>query len=111
VSSPVIKWIVSASQTVPGLGRGELLQSEFEQSHYRARIVLNSYESNCLRDWLAQRWQFPSLLHTSITHSECHSLSINWSFLADELADSKSVFESWIKHVLEDRALLEQCRK
>lgn len=111
MSSANSKWIVSANQTVPGLGLAELLQSQFAQSSFLARIVLNRYESNCLRDWLAQRWKSPSLMYTSITYSECSSLLINRSFQADNLADSKTDFEAWLKHVLEDRAILEKCRK
>lgn len=111
MSSANSKWIVSANQTVPGLGRGELLQSQFAQSSFLARIVLNRYESNCLRDWLAQRWKSPSLTYTSITYSECSSLSINRPFLAKDLVESKADFEAWLKHMLEDRAVLEKCRK
>lgn len=109
--SAISKWIVSDSQCVPGLGRGELLQSEFKPTRFLARIVLNSYESNCLRDWLAQRWKSPSLRQTCVAYSECKSLSISMPFHADDLPGSKTAFEAWLKHVVEDRVRLEQLRK
>lgn len=111
MSSANDKWIVTASQCLPGLGRGELLQSEFEPTRFLAKIALNSYESNCLRDWLAQRWKSPSLRQACISYSECNSLSIKLPFLAENLSGSKAVFEAWLKHVLEDRVRLEQFRK
>jgi hypothetical protein len=109
--SAISKWIVSDSQCVPGLGRGELLQSEFTPTRFLARLVLNSYESNCLRDWLAQRWKSPSLRQTCVAYSECKSLSISLSFQAKDHSGSKTVFDAWLKHVLEDRVHLEQLRK
>lgn len=105
------KWIVSVSQCLPGLGRGELLQSEFASSGYLARIVLNSYESNCLRDWLAQRWKLPSLHQTRVAYSECNSLTISLQFQANDLAISKTVFSVWLKQVVEDCARIERFRK
>lgn len=105
------KWIICSTQCVSGLGRGELLQSEFKPDRFHARIVLNSYESNCLRDWLALRWKSPALSQTRITYSEGSSLSISLPILSCELTDSKKIFEAWLKSVLEDRERPEQFRK
>lgn len=111
MSAAIGKWIISSNQCVPGLGRGELLQAEFAPSRFLARIVLNSYESNCLRDWLAQRWKSPSLRQTCIAYSEGCNLSVNLLFTANDLPNSKTVFEGWMKDVLEDRERLKEFRK
>ena len=43
-------WILVDGCPVEGLGQGELLQSANAPFDFIAKIVLNSYERNCLRD-------------------------------------------------------------
>ena len=59
-------WYLLESCCVDGLGLGQLWQSGSSPVLFKAQIVLNNYESNCLRDWLSQRWKARSLERTTI---------------------------------------------
>ncbi|WP_334119833.1 hypothetical protein [Limnobacter sp.] len=104
-------WIVVDSRCVEGLGQGDLMQSAISPVDFQAEIKLNSYESNCLRDWLAQRWRASSLEKTCISLHNDLGLMVTLIFNANNLFDAKERFEAWLSAVLVDRESAIHSRK
>lgn len=96
-------WVLVQSCCVDGLGQGELMQSVLSPLDFQAEIKLNSYESNCLRDWLAQRWKASSLETTCVSLHNDLGLMVTLIFNANNLFDAKERFEAWLSAVLLDR--------
>lgn len=103
-------WFLVDETAVEGLGHGELLQSSSCPANFQAILVLNSYESNCLRDWLSQRWLAKSLEQTGIFELEHSRLIISKAMSAVNLLDAKEKFEVWLEAVLADRSTAVQSR-
>jgi hypothetical protein len=110
LQSPPGNWFLINEQLVEGLGHAELLQSWSCPSEFQATLVLNSYESNCLRDWLSQRWLAKSLEQTCIFELEYSKLHVSRLMLANNVLDAKEKFELWLQAVLADRAKAAQSR-
>ncbi len=111
MSSSPQNWFVVDSRCVEGLGRGELSQSVRSPSLFNAQIILNSYESNCLRDWLSQRWKSASLNQTSLVFLADSALLITLLFEEKSLVEAKKRFDSWVMSVLLDREKAANSRK
>lgn len=103
-------WFLVDETSVEGLGHCELLQSSLCPANFQAILVLNSYESNCLRDWLSQRWLAKSLEQTGIFELEHSKLIISKAMSAINLLDAKDKFEVWLQAVLTDRSNAAQSR-
>lgn len=99
----VENWFLVDSQSLEGLGQAELAQAEFVNSSFKATIILNKYESNCLRDWLAQRWKAKSLEGTCVFEVESSKLIISLTISASCLTEAKTKFEHWLKQVCLER--------
>ncbi len=110
LQSPPGNWFLINEQLVEGLGQAELLQSWSCPSEFQATLVLNSYESNCLRDWLSQRWLAKSLEQTCIFELEYSKLHVSRLMLANNVLDAKEKFELWLQAVLADRTNAAQSR-
>lgn len=102
-SSVPLNWFLVDERPVEGLGHGELLQSSLCPSDFQASLVLNSYESNCPRDWLSQRWLAASLEQTCVFNRDNSKLVISKTLSAKNLLDAKEKFGQWIQAVLGDR--------
>lgn len=96
-------WILVDSCCIEGLGQGELMQSAHSSVGFKATIVLNSYESNCLRDWLAHRWKSMSLAQTCLLLHDDKGLVVTLPFEAKNLIDAKQKFGAWLSEVLVER--------
>ena len=103
-------WFLIDQQPLEGLGHGELFQSSSCPSDFQAALELNSYESNCLRDWLSQRWLAKSLEQTCICETDQSRLLVSKSMSAASLLDAKERFEFWLQAVSADRAKAAQSR-
>lgn len=103
-------WFLIDEQPVEGLGHGELFQSSLCPSDFQATLVLNNYESNCLRDWLSQRWLAKSLEQSRIFEADQSGLLVSKAMSAANLIDAKERFEFWLKSVSVDRAKAAQSR-
>lgn len=109
--APLQNWILVDSCCVEGLGQGELMQSAHSPVGFKAKIVLNSYESNCLRDWLAHRWKSMSLKQTCLSLHDGQGLVVTLPFDAKNLIDAKQKFGAWLSAVLLDRESAANSRK
>ncbi|VWX36152.1 conserved hypothetical protein [Limnobacter sp. 130] len=103
-------WFLIDQQAVEGLGHGELLQSSSCPSDFQATLVLNSYESNCLRNWLSQRWRAKSLEQTCVYEAEHSTLLISMAMSAINLLAAREKFEAWLQAVLLDQLSAAQSR-
>lgn len=99
------------SRVVVGLGQGELLQSTATPSEFKAKIILNSYESNCLRDWLAHRWNSKSLEGTCVSMVDGLNLIVTLVIVANNLLDAKTQFDEWVDAVINEREQSHLSRK
>jgi hypothetical protein len=108
--SPPRDWFLVDERPIEGLGHGTLLQSSLSPSDFQASLILNSYESNCLRDWLSQRWLAKSLEQTCVFNSDHSRLIISKNISAGNLHDAKEKFRLWIQAVLSDRTKAAQSR-
>lgn len=104
-------WILVDGCPVEGLGQGELLQSANAPFDFIAKIVLNSYERNCLRDWLAHRWKSASLKQASLSLHGDLGLVVTLHFNEKGLCDAKDRFGAWLSAVLLDRESAINSRK
>lgn len=104
-------WVQVDSRVVVGLGQGELLQSTASGFEFKAKIMLNSYESNCLRDWLAYRWSSKSLEGTCVSMVDGISLVITLIIVANSLPDAKKQFDNWLEVVSKEREQAHLSRK
>ena len=104
------KWFLINDQLVEGLGHAELSHSWACPSEFQATLVLNNYESNCLRDWLSQRWLAKSLEQTCIFELEYSKLLVSRRMSANNVLDAKEKCELWIQAVLADRVKVAQSR-
>jgi len=104
-------WMQVDSRVVVGLGQGELLQSTATPSEFKAQIILNSYESNCLRDWLAHRWDSTSLEGTCVSLVDDQSLIVTLFIVANNLADANQQFDTWLDLVVAQREQSHLSRK
>lgn len=111
-SSPAdSRWFVVGDQLLNNLGQAELLQSGLNNQEFKASLVLNSYESNCLRDWLALRWKANSLDNSQVSITPQSRLRISRHFKADELQAARVTFGAWLLQVASDREKALQCRE
>lgn len=91
------------SRLVKSLGVGELFQSSNSPCDYLATLALNSYESNCTRDWLAHRWTSQSLLYSCVYRPAESRLLVSLQMQSDNLNKAKEQFALWLDAVLKDR--------
>lgn len=103
-------WFLIDEQPVDGLGHGQIFQSSSCPSDFQVKLVLNSYESNCLRDWLSQRWLAKSLEQTCVFETDQSCLFVSKAMSAASLLDAKERFELWLQAVLADRTRTAQSR-
>lgn len=99
------------TRSLDGLGCAELRQSGLNPSEYQGRIALNSYESNCLRDWLAHRWNSSSLEQTRISLPDGVGLIIELPIVANNILDARIQFDEWLLSVQHDRDEFHHSRK
>ncbi|MCR2746791.1 hypothetical protein [Limnobacter parvus] len=99
------------SRVVIGLGHGELLQSTSTPCEFQAKIALNSYESNCLRDWLAHRWNSESLEGTCVSMVDGLGLIVVIPIVANNLLDARKQFDDWLDAVAREREQSHHSRK
>lgn len=104
-------WFLIDGCAVDGLGQGELLQSAATPSEFKASLILNNYESNCLRDWLAQRWAAKSLEQTCVFEADHSKLIISLAINANNAFDAKEKFESWLARVFSERESASNSRR
>lgn len=104
-------WLLVDETSVEGLGHCELSQSSSCLSEFQAVLVLNSYESNCLRDWLSQRWLAKSLEQTEILERGNSRLVISKYMSAINLLEAKEKLEVWLNAVQSDRISAAQSRR
>lgn len=104
-------WFLLDGRPVQGLGEGELLQSAATPIEFKSRVMLNSYESNCLRDWLAQRWSAKSLEQTTVFLGADSGLLIEKPMVENNALAAKTAFEAWVPSVVLDREQFIQSRK
>jgi hypothetical protein len=104
-------WFLIHSCAVDSLGRGELFQSLGYPDKFKAKLILNNYESNCLRDWLAQRWKSRSLDRACLYFSENNTISITVPVFSETIPNSKEIFKNWLIYVASERVLSIQSRK
>lgn len=93
------------------MGQGELVQSVHSPAEFKAKIALNSYESNCLRDWLAHRWKSMSLKQTCLLLHDDLGLVVTLPLTANSLLDAKEKFGLWLSQVVVDRQNAAHSRK
>lgn len=108
---PTFNWVRVENRGVSGLGQAELFQSVIEPSDFQAKLILNSYESNCLRDWLAQRWNAQSLEHCCVVLLNDQNLIVTLSLTAITLQEARGKFDGWLDSVLKDRESSHLSRK
>lgn len=99
----VANWYLLESCCVDGLGLGQLWQSGSSPVSFKAQIVLNNYESNCLRDWLSQRWSARSLERTTIALQHDQRLMLNLPLEAPSIQQAVEQFRLWISLTLKER--------
>jgi hypothetical protein len=109
--SPSRDWFLVEERPVEGLGHGELLQSSLCSSDFKVSLILNSYESNCFRDWLSQRWLAKSLEQTCVFNADNSRLVVSKNMSASNLRDAKEKFGCWVQAVLSDKAKAAQIRR
>lgn len=106
----VANWYLLESCCVDGLGLGQLWQSGSTPLLFKAQIVLNNYESNCLRDWLSQRWKAQSLQHTTIALQHDQRLMLNLPLEAPSIQTAVEQFRAWLSSTLKEREQAIQAR-
>lgn len=94
-----------------GLGLGVLAQSRTSHTHFMMTLTLNSYESNCLRDWLAQRWKAASLENTCLYVNTQSRLVIGLLQVHSQVEQAQKAFRSWLLQVQADRQAFSASRK
>lgn len=105
------KWFLVEERPVEGLGQAKLMHSASAPTEFEATLTLNNYESNCLRDWLAQRWNANSLQQTCLSENEHSKLQVSFAITAANLMGAKEKFEAWVDAVCTERASAIACRK
>lgn len=103
-------WYLLESCCVDGLGLGQLWQSGSSPILFKAQIVLNNYESNCLRDWLSQRWKARSLERTTIVLQHDQRLMLNLPLEAASIQKAVEQFRTWLSSTLKEREQAIQAR-
>jgi hypothetical protein len=104
-------WFLVHNHSFHSLGQAELLQSGSESKSYKATIFLNSYESNCIRDWLSLRWTAVALQNTCVFEGSQSQLKISLLLAADSLPAAKVAFQHWLNQVAGAREAALQCRR
>ncbi len=91
-------WVaVGSEQILPSLGLAQLWHSVSTPTLFQIELSLNPYESRCLRDWLARRWQFKSLCFVSIVCNESMSLVLKRPFSAPNSLRAVAFHDAWLE--------------
>lgn len=91
-------WIILGTEKpLNSLGFSRLWHSASAPSLFQIELVLNPYESRCLRDWLARRWQFKSLCFVSMICNESMSLVIKRPFSAPNSLTAAEFHDHWLE--------------
>jgi hypothetical protein len=97
------QWIaLGQEQALVNLGFTQLWHCASTPSLFQIELRLNPYESRCIRDWLARRWQFKSLRFVSLASNERMELILRRPFSALNTSQALHFHESWIETVLAD---------
>ncbi len=97
------EWIILGNEKpVANLGFSQLWYSGSTPSLFQIELVLNPYESRCLRDWLARRWQFKSLCFVSIVCNESMSLVLKRPFSASDSSSAIDFHECWLEGLVKE---------
>lgn len=105
------QWFLIEERPIEGLGQAKLMVSAASPSEFEATLMLNNYESNCLRDWLAHRWNAKSLQQTRLFEKDHSKLLVSLAITAVNLVNAKEKFEAWLLEITADRATAAACRK
>jgi len=103
-------WYLLESCCVDGLGLGQLWQSGYDPLVFKAQVVLNNYESNCLRDWLSQRWKSISLERTTIVFQHDQRLMLTLPLEAASIQKAVEQFRFWLSSTIKERERAIQAR-